>query len=337
MQPISGANCGGRARSFRRRRLLLGLGGLALPRIAPAQEVGFSRPVRFIVPFPAGSTPDIAARALTERFRSAFGQSFVIENRVGASGNLGTQVIARATDGHTIGVSILGPLATAPAMFRDLGYDPMRDIAFVSNLVQAPQLLVVHPAVPARTLAEFVSYARANPGRLSFGSVGAGSLGHLSMEELKARFAMDLVHVPYRGFPQAVIDLVAGRIQTIMLSAAAILAQVREGTARPLVTTAHARSRQAPEVPTLAEAGVAGLESYGWIGLVAPGTAAPPLVNRLSFEAGAALRDEATRETLERVGFDIVASTPAEFARQAAADVERWGGLIRRLGVTPDA
>jgi tripartite-type tricarboxylate transporter receptor subunit TctC len=292
--------------------------------------------VRLVVPFPAGSTPDIAARSLTERFRLAFGQNFVVENRVGAGGNLGTQTIAKATDGHTIGVSIIGPLTTAPAMFPALGYDPARDLAPVCNLVQAPQLLVVHPALPARDLAGFVAEARAHPGRLSFGSVGPGSLGHLSMEELKARFGIDLVHVPYRGFPQAVLDLVAGRIEAIILSAAAVLAQLRDGAARALVTTAHGRMRQLPDVPTLAEAGITGMESYGWIGLVAPATLPAPLVERLAAEARQALREEANRVVLERAGFDIVASTPAEFAALLAAETTRWSGLVRRLGITAD-
>ena len=230
---------------------------LAGPAMAQSQPAWPDWPVRLIVPFPAGSTPDIAGRAVASHFGQVLGQPCVVENRAGAGGNIGTDAVAKATDGHTIGVSINGPLTTAPALFPNLPYDPAKDLAPVSLLMRGAQLLVVNPKVPARDLAGFIAQVKANPGKLSFGSVGSGSGGHLAMMDLLGRFGGEMLHVPYRGFPPAVLDLVAGRIDAMMLIGAAILPQLREGQARTLAVTADARIPQAPEVPTLAEAGIA--------------------------------------------------------------------------------
>ncbi|HYF07835.1 MAG TPA: tripartite tricarboxylate transporter substrate binding protein, partial [Acetobacteraceae bacterium] len=174
----------------------------ALSPASHAQPAWPERPVRVIVPFPGGSTPDIAARAVAAHFQTVFGQPFVVDNRAGGGGAIGTDAIAKATDGHTIGVSINAPLTTAPALNANLPYDPRRDLAPVSLLVRGAQLLLVHPEVPARDLASFIQHARANPGRLAFGSVGAGSGGHLAMTDIMTRAGIELVHVPYRGFPE---------------------------------------------------------------------------------------------------------------------------------------
>lgn len=316
----------------RRALPLLALGAPAL-----AQPSWPDRPVRVVVPFPGGSTPDIAARAVAAHFATAFGQPFVVDNRAGAGGNIGTDAVAKATDGHVIGVSINSPLAVAPALFPNLPYDPRRDLVAISLLVRSPQLLVVHPAVPATDVAGFIAYARANPGKMTFASVGAGSGSHLAMEEFMARTGTRLEHAPYRGFPQAVLDLVAGRIEAMFVSAGAVLAQVREGQARALAVTSDARIAQAPAVPTLAEAGLPGAASYGWIALIAPSSMPAPRVARLASEAQAALAEPRTRATLEAAGFEIVASSPAEAAAFIAAEAERWGGLVSRLGIKPDA
>jgi tripartite-type tricarboxylate transporter receptor subunit TctC len=295
------------------------------------------RPVRVIVPYPAGSTPDIAARAVAQHLAQVFGQPFVADNRTGAGGNIGTEAVARATDGHTIGVSINGPLSTAKALFPNLAWDPQRDLTLVSLLVQAAQLLVVHPSVPAQDLAGFLAHARANPGKMSFGSVGTGSGGHLAMEDLMARAGIRMEHVPYRGFPQATLDLVAGRIEAMFITAAGILPQIREGRVRALAVTAERRIPQAPEVPTLAEGGVPDAASYAWVGLIAPAGMPAPVVRRLSEEAGRALAVPATRQALETLGFEVVGSSPEAFSRFVAAETDRWGGLIKRLGIRPDA
>ena len=320
-----------------RRTLLATLPAMAaLPGASQAQVPWPDRPVRVVVPFPPGSTPDIAARAVAAHLQTALGQPFVPENRSGAGGNLGTDLVAKATDGHTIGVSINGPLTTAPALNANLPYNPQRDLAPVSLLMRGAQLLLVHPDVPAQNLAEFIAYARANPGRMSFGSVGAGSGGHLAMSAIMARAGIELVHVPYRGFPEATLDLVAGRIQAMVVIAAGVLPQVREGRVRALAVTADARIPQAPTIPTLAEAGMPDAASYAWIGLIAPASMPADRVARLSAEARRGLTDPQTRSRMEAVGFEVVASSPAEFAAFMAAESARWGGMIRRLGIRVD-
>ncbi|PZW43156.1 tripartite-type tricarboxylate transporter receptor subunit TctC [Humitalea rosea] len=312
-------------------------GTLAMPGLARAQAAWPDRPVRVIVPFPGGSTPDIAARAVAAHFTTAFGQPFVVDNRSGAGGNIGTDAIAKATDGHVIGVSINSPLAVAPALYPNLPYDPRRDLVPISLLVRSPQLLVVHPSVPATDLAGFIAYAKANPGKMTYASVGAGSGSHLAMEDFMARTGTTMEHAPYRGFPPAVLDLVAGRIETMFVSAGAVLAQVNEGRVRALAVTADARIPTAPNVPTLAEAGLPDATSYGWVALVAPSATPAARVARLATEAQAALADARTRTTLEAAGFEIVASSPEQAAAYIATEAERWGGLVRRLGIRIDS
>ncbi|CAA9210614.1 MAG: BUG/TctC family periplasmic protein [uncultured Acetobacteraceae bacterium] len=315
------------------RRALLALGAAA-PALARAQGAAWpERPVRVIVPIPPGSTPDTAGRAVAGHFTAAFGQPFVVENRPGAGGTIGTDAVAKSTDGHTLGVSINAPLSTAKALYPNLPYDPARDLAPVSLLVRGAQMLVTHPGLPVSDLAGFIAHVKANPGKLSYGSVGSGSGAHLAMVDLMSRAGLDMVHVPYRGFPQATLDLVAGRIEAMFVISAGILPQVQSGQARALAVTADARIPQMPNVPTLAEAGVPDAASYAWIGLVAPATMPPAQVSRLSEEAKRGLGEPQTRAALERAGFEVVANSPGEFARFIAAETDRWGGLITRLGI----
>ena len=317
------------------RRILLAAPFVAGP--ALAQPAWPDRPLRLIVPFPAGSTPDIAGRAVANHFSQVLGQPCVVDNRAGAGGNIGTDAVAKATDGHTIGVSINGPLSTAPALFPGLPYDPARDLAPISLLMRGAQLLVVHPDVPARDLAGFIAHAKANPGKLSFGSVGSGSGGHLAMVDLMARTGLELLHVPYRGFPPAVLDLVAGRIDAMVLINAGILPQLRAGQVRGLAVTADARIPQAPEIPTLAEAGIADAASYAWIGLIGPATLPAERVERLAAEAQRALAAPQTRTTLENAGFEVMASSPAVLRATMETEAARWGSLITRLGIRAEA
>jgi tripartite-type tricarboxylate transporter receptor subunit TctC len=318
-----------------RRALLAAPALLALP--AEAQAAWPDRPLRLVVPFPAGSTPDIAGRAVATHLGQVMGQPCVVENKAGAGGNIGTDAVAKATDGHTIGVSINGPLSTAPALFPNLPYDPARDLAPVSLLLRGAQILVIHPDVPARDFAGFVAHAKANPGKLAFGSVGSGSGSHLAMVDIMARTGLDLLHVPYRGFPPAVLDLMAGRIQALVLISAGILPQIREGRVRALAVTAEARLPLTPDVPTLAEVGLPDAASYAWNGLIAPSSMPAERVARLAEETQRALAVPQTRAALEAAGFEVVGSSPAEFARYITAEAVRWGGLIRRLGIRAEA
>ncbi|RKK04313.1 tripartite tricarboxylate transporter substrate binding protein [Pseudoroseomonas wenyumeiae] len=324
------------------RRSLLALGAAAaLPGAALAQGSNAAghwpdRPLRMVVPFPPGSTPDIVARIIAQHYSAVLGQPCVADNRVGAGGNLGTDAVAKAADGHTIGLTINGPLATAPALYPSLPYDPQKDLAPVSLVARAGQVLVVHPSVPAKTLEEFVAYGRANPTALTFGSVGAGSGGHLAMEDLKARGGFQAEHVPYRGFPQAVLDLVAGRISAVFLTIAGILPQIREGQVHPLVVTTEARLPQIPEVPTLAEAGFPGAASYAWNALVAPASMPGDRIALLAREAKVALTAPQGQKALQTAGFEVVGSSPAECAAFIQAETARWGALIKQLGITAE-
>jgi len=310
---------------------------LATPALAQPQATWPDRTLRLIVPFPAGSTPDTMGRAVALALAPRLGQSCIVENRPGAGGNLGTELVAKATDGHTLGVTINGPLTTAPALYPALPYAPLRDLALVSLLARGAQLLVVHPDIPATDLAGFVRHARENPGKLAYGSVGSGSGSHLAMADLAARAGLELLHVPYRGFPQAVLDLVAGRIQALVLIAAGILPQLRAGQVRALATTGTGRLAQAPEVPTLAEAGFPYAESFAWNGLIAPSSLSPERVERLAAAARDGLQDAAIRAPLAAAGFEIIATDAAEFRRFVEVETARWGGLIRRLGIMPEA
>ncbi|KAA2214597.1 Bug family tripartite tricarboxylate transporter substrate binding protein [Teichococcus oryzae] len=322
----------------RRPLLALGAAALAAPlaasRIAAAQPAWPDRPVRFVVPFPGGSSPDLTGRLVAQHLSTVLGQPVVVDNRAGAGGNIGTDAVAKATDEVTIGLSINGPLSTAPALYPNLPYDPAKDLVAVSLLVRGGQVLVVHPSVPATDFAGFVAHARANPGKLTFGSVGAGSGGHLAMEDIKARTGITLEHVPYRGFPPAVLDLVAGRISAMVVTAAAILPQLRESQARALAVTTDARMPQLPDVPTLAEVGLPGAASYGWQVLIAPAGTPRERVEMLAREARVALSTDRARQAMDAAAFEVVAGSPEEASAYVAAEAARWGALIRKLGLT---
>jgi tripartite-type tricarboxylate transporter receptor subunit TctC len=294
------------------------------------------RPVRVVVPFAAGSTPDLAARAVAGHFAQVFGQPFVAENRAGAGGAIGTEAVAKATDGHTLGVSIGGPASTAKVVNPGLGYDPATDLVPVSLLVRLPLVFAVHPSVPARTLAEFVAYAKANPGRLNYGSVGAGTLGHLMTAEFAARHGLEMTHVPFRSVPQGVTELVAGRIQCMAAVTGAVLGQVREGNARALAISSEGRFAAAPEIPTLTEQGE-GAAIWTWIGLFAPPGTPAPRVARLAEEARRALSAPEAARAMTAAGFEVVASPPEAFRGFVAEEIARWTPLIRRLDIRPES
>jgi len=318
------------------RRSLLAVPAAALLPTAVRAETWPDRPVRVVVAFPAGSTPDITGRAVAAHFTEVFGQPFVPENRAGAGGAIGTEVVVRATDGHTLGISIGGPASTAKILNPQLAYDPATDLVPVSLLTRLPFVLAVHPSVPARNVAELIAYAKANPGKLNYGSVGAGTLGHLLVAEMAAKHGLDMTHVPFRSVPQGVTELVAGRIQVMAAASGAVLGQVREGAVRALGISSDGRFPAAPDIPTLAEQGE-GRGAYGWIALFAPPGTPAPRVARLAQEAGKALAAPDTARVLEAAGFELVGSDPATLKAFVAEEIDRWGPLIRRLGIRPES
>jgi tripartite-type tricarboxylate transporter receptor subunit TctC len=318
-----------------RRTLLAASAALPLP--ALAQPAYPSRPLRLVVPFAAGGSADASARMLAEPLGAALGQPVVVDNRAGAGGNIGTDAIAKATDGHIIGLSINGPLTTAPALYPNLPYDPVKDLAAVSLLARGPQFLVVNNALPVTDLPGFLAHLRANPGKLAFGSVGPGSGGHLGMLDLLGRSGgLEMLHVSYRGFAAATLDLVAGRIQAMMVTTAAVLPQVQAGQVRAIAVTSANRFALTPAVPTLAEQGVANAESYGWQTMVVPASTPPERIALLAAEVQKGLREPAARQRLESAGFEVMATSPAEATAFLAQETARWGGMIRRLNIRLD-
>lgn len=296
-----------------------------------------SRPVRVIVTFPPGSTPDIVGRALAGRLQEALGQPFVVENRAGAGGNIGADAVAKAVpDGYTLLVSTNGVFAINKALYRNMPFDPDKDLVPVSLLATAPQMLVVNPALGLDSFKAFLEHVRRNPGKLSYGSVGAGSASHLTMELLKSDAKVFIVHIPYKGFPPAVTDMLAGNIQTMFAIVPGVLPHVKAGKMTGIAVTALKRSALAPDVPSVAELGYPQLESLAWIGLGAPAGTPKEVLERLGAETVRGMRAAEVRDLLGKQGFDVVASDPAEFSRWIRAEAAKWGRVIKASGAGVD-
>ena len=296
-----------------------------------------SRAIHLIVPFPAGSSPDLIARVLSEKLAPALGRPVVVENRPGAGGNLGTALVARAApDGYTIGLSIPGPLAVNTVLYKKMEYDPFKDLAPVSLVGASPNVLVVDPRLNVNSVREFVALAKSQPGKLSYGSVGNGSASHLTMELFKEAAGIDLVHVPYPGSPQVNAAILSGQIAAGFVVPATAMPLVQAGRLKALAATTSVRSIVLPEYPTLAEAGYPEVVSTAWQGIVAPAKTPRPIVERLSRELVAILRSEEVREKMIRLYFQPIGTAPEGLANLMRSEVERWGKVIRKTGATAD-
>ncbi|MGQ0509481.1 MAG: Bug family tripartite tricarboxylate transporter substrate binding protein [Betaproteobacteria bacterium] len=296
-----------------------------------------SRPVKIVVSFPPGTTPDTVARVVAPRMQAGLGQPVVVENRAGAGGNIAADAVAKSEpDGYTLLVSTNAAVATNKVLYDNLPYDPERDLAPISLLATAPQALVAHSSVPATSFKAFVDYLRVNPGKLSYGTTGSGSASHLTMELLKADAKVFIVHIPYRGFPQAVTDTLAGNIHAMFAIIPGVLPHIKAGKLTPLAVTGLKRSSLLPEVPSVQELGYPQLESLAWIGLLAPSKAPAAVVERLSAEAQKALADPEARRILTNAGFDVAGTTPVQFRAWQQAEIAKWGKVIRATGAKPD-
>lgn len=285
------------------------------------------KPVRIVVPFAAGSTPDIIMRLIGERLQATSKQSFVIDNRPGASGNTGTDAVAKAApDGTTIGISILGPLGLNTLLFSKMPYDPFNDLALVTRLTDQPSVLAVNADVPARTTAELVALLKREPGKFNFGSIGNGSLSHLAMEAVALKSGATLAHIPYGSSPQAVTALMRGDVQIVCLPAISVMSQVQTGKVRALAVTSRKRSSLLPDLPTLAEAGI-DVEANAWNGLIAP--AKTPMVAAMARAVNDALRDPAIRDKLHAQYMEPLGTSPAEFKAFVDAEMQRWTPVVR--------
>jgi len=293
--------------------------------------------VKVVIPYPPGSTPDIVGRTLSSKLQEALGQPFVVENRTGAGGNIGAEAVAKApADGYTLLIGINGPAAINKFLYKNLAYDSDKDLVPVSLLASAPQMLVLTPSVEAKSFKELIAWLKKNPGRLSYGSVGSGSASHLTMELLKSDAKVFLVHIPYRGFPPAVTDLLSGNIQAMFAIIPAVLPQVKAGRLNAVAVTALRRSALAPEVPSVAELGYPQLESLAWIGLLAPAGLPQEILIRINSETVKAMRAGDTLDLLGKQGFDVVAGSPAEFSAWIRAEQAKWSKVIKASGAVAD-
>jgi tripartite-type tricarboxylate transporter receptor subunit TctC len=288
-----------------------------------------AKPVRIVVPFAAGATPDIIMRLIGERLQAKTRQSFVVDNRPGASGNLGTDVVAKAApDGATIGISILGPLGLNTLLFAKMPYDPFTDLALVTRLTDQPSVLAVNADVPARTVAELIALLRREPGKFNFGSIGNGSLSHLAMEAIALKSGTQLVHIPYGSSPQAVTALIRGDVQVVCLPAISVVSQANTGKVRALAVTSQKRSPLLPDLPTLNEAGI-DVEANAWNGLIAPANTPDALIAAMAREVNEALRDGGIREKLHTQYMEPLGTSPAEFKAFVDAEMRRWTPVVQ--------
>jgi tripartite-type tricarboxylate transporter receptor subunit TctC len=308
--------------------------GLALP--SWAETSWPSRTIRLVVPFAPGGSSEIVARTVAAELTQSLGQTMYVENKPGGAGNVAMAEVARADDQHTLVLGHIGTLAVNPFIFDKLPYDPVKDFRPVTLLAKVPSLYVVHPDVPAKTLPEFVAYARKRPGQLNYGSAGNGSAGHLAMEYLKIAANLFMLHVPYRGTGPQLTDLLGARLEAAAVGAPAVLQFIKAGKLRCLATGSRERLPQLPDVPTVAEQGFPGFEMTQWYGLLAPSSMAPASVDKLAVEAAKAIRSVGSKERLGADSAEAVGNTPAQFAAFIAQEQQRWKPVILRAKVRPD-
>ncbi len=292
------------------------------------------RPVRVIVQFSPGGNVDTAARVIAQQLTRQMGQQMVIDNRAGASGSIAYQAIAgAAADGYTLGIGHIGHLALNPQLLGKLPYDPLKDFTAISRTVDAPNLLVVNPSLPAAGVKELVAYGKANPGKLAFGTGGVGTVGHLAGEVLAARAGINLLHVPYKGSSQVLADLIGGQVQMSFGGPPALLPHVKSGKLRALAITTLKRSPAFPDLPTVAEAGYPGFQAVAWMGMIAPAGLNPKITDVLNKQIRTALQAREVEDALSRLGFELGASTPAEFTAFIRAEHAFWGKFIRERNI----
>lgn len=295
-----------------------------------------SGPVRIVVPFQAGGLTDILARAIAQHASQRLGQPFVVENKPGASGNIGADTVAKSKpDGLTLLMGSIGTNAVNAHLFSRMPYDTLKDFAPISLVASGTLMLVTHPAVPATDMRSLLAYARANPGKLTYASGGAGASQHLAGELLKTMAHVDIVHVPYKGVVQGVTDVVAGQVN-MTFDLATVEPHIRAGKLRPIAVANARRSSAFPEVPTIAESGVPGYEVSAWYGLFAPAGTSPAIVQRLQAEVASALKDPALLQRLSALGAEPAGSTPEELSRFVRSEHDKWGKVVRQAGIRLD-
>jgi tripartite-type tricarboxylate transporter receptor subunit TctC len=311
----------------------LGLNALA---IQPAAAQAYpNRPVKIVIPFAPGGPTEFIIRLVADRLTAALGQAFVIENRPGgAGGTVGTKSVAVAEpDGYTLLFSSPGPLVTAAAVYRNLDYDPIKSFAPIAMVIYAPQMLVVHPSIPANSLPELVAYAKRNPGTITFGSSGYGTQPHMLGQMLRLMAGIDIIHVPYRGAGQSVTDLLAGQVQMIFETTAILLPHVQAGKLRALAVATETRSPLLPDVPTTAESGYPKLMASFWSGLLAPAGTPAGVVQKLNTTVNEILKSKEAQTGLTRLSAEARIGSPQDFAAFIAAEAPRWTAIANETGI----
>jgi tripartite-type tricarboxylate transporter receptor subunit TctC len=309
---------------------------LALAATAALAQDWPTGPVRLVVPYGPGSTPDIVARVVAERLGARIGKPVVVDNKAGAGGMIGTDAVAKAApDGQTIGLSIAGPLAVNALLYKKMPYDPA-DLAPITIAATQPSVLVAGPKLEASNAQELVALLKANPGKYNYSSMGAGTISHLAMETLAARAGTTMVHVPYQGSGPAVMALLSGDTQLATLPAAAVMPHIKAGKLKALAVATEKRSSALPELPTLREAGIENVFADAWMGFVVPAKTPEAIVAKLRADIGQVLAEPEVREKLRAQYMDVVANTPAEFRATLKADVDRWKPVIEKNAITLD-
>jgi tripartite-type tricarboxylate transporter receptor subunit TctC len=323
-----------------RRRALAGCGALtvlAAPRAITqtvAQATYPSRAIRVIVPYPAGGTTDFLGRLIADQLKTGLGATVIIENKPGAATALGAEQVAKSVpDGYTLLMATSTTLAINKTLYKKLPYDPVKDFAPVALVAAVPLALIVNPSIPATTLSEFIAYAKSRPG-LAYGSAGNGSPQHLAAEMLGTAIGIDIRHVPYRGSAPALLDVIAGHIAFMVVDLQPALRYIREGKVRALGVTTQKRVTAAPDIPTLAESGLAAFELVAWQGVVAPARTPRPILDELARQIGKLLADPETRERFASVAIEpIEGSTPESFAAYIKTEGQRWAAIVRNSGI----
>ncbi|MBW8829127.1 MAG: tripartite tricarboxylate transporter substrate binding protein [Burkholderiales bacterium] len=321
----------------RRRVLQASVAGAATLALGSFAQSWPARPIKLVVPFPPGSSPDIIARLIAEPLAQSLGQPVVVDNRPGAGGNLGTGVVAKAEpDGYTFLFTIQGPLVTAPLLSKSLNYDPIKELAPVSLVATSANLLVVDAKLGVNTLADFVLIAKERKGKLNYGSVGNGSAAHLAMELFKTRAGIDLVHVPYQGFPQVVNAILAGQVQAAFMVPGIAMGQVKAGKLRALGVTTMGRASSLPEFPALSELGYPGFEAVSWQAVLAPAKTPRPIIDRFSRELVRIIKSDDVRTKMLGQYFSAVGSAPEALAGLIKSERDKWSQVIKAAGVKPE-
>jgi tripartite-type tricarboxylate transporter receptor subunit TctC len=295
-----------------------------------------NKPIKIIVPFPAGGTVDFFARVISSKLSDALGQSVLVENRAGAGGNIAAEAVAKAApDGYTL---LMGSeiIAINTSLYSKIGYDPVKDLAPITLVGTVPNILIVHPSLPVNSVPELIALAKKSPGKISFASTGQGTSTHLSAELFKLMAQVDLLHVPYKGGPPAIADLISGQVNMMFINMPTGIPHVRSGKAKILAVSSIKRIPQLPDVPTVDQTGVKGFETAAWSGLYAPAGTPTDIINRINAEVVKILKQPSVREQLVAQGAEPVGDTPEEFSRFTLAEISKWAKIIKISGARVD-